>query len=67
MKVFINHKPIDISGDNQSLLDLLACENIATRGIAVAINNRVVSRKEWPETRLADGMNITVIHAVCGG
>lgn len=37
------------------------------RGVALAINNRVVQRAVWSETMLNEGDNITVIKAAFGG
>ncbi len=67
MKVFINHEPIEVSGSEQSLQALLEREEMVKPGMAVAVDNKVVPRREWPHTQLHDGMRLTVIHAVCGG
>lgn len=37
------------------------------RGVALAINNRVVQRAVWGETMLSEGDNVTVIKAAFGG
>lgn len=37
------------------------------RGVAVAVNNRVVPRTAWAETQLHDGDSVTVIKAAFGG
>ena len=36
-------------------------------GIAIAINDEVIGRDEWPSLTLDDGDNIEIIHAVQGG
>ena len=61
MEVFINHSPVETDAAT-TLAELLMQE-----GIAVAIDNKVVPRSEWPTTRLQAGTKITVIRAVCGG
>ena len=66
MEVFVNRKPVGVEAP-MSLADLLAREGIPAEGVAVAVNNRVVPRAEWPATPVAEGMKITVIRAVCGG
>lgn len=66
MIVKINKKEVDASG-LQWLGELLVRENMAAPGMAVAIGNRVVPRREWDCTALTEGMEITVISAVCGG
>ena len=66
MEVFINHSPVETDAAT-TLAELLTQEGIAADGIAVAIDNKVVPRSEWPTTRLQAGTKITVIRAVCGG
>jgi len=67
MTVEINHHQVEVDGDCTTLAKLLEQEGLSGAGQAVAVNNRVVSRKEWDGYRLCDGMKITVIRAVCGG
>jgi sulfur carrier protein len=37
------------------------------RGIAVALNGEVVSRRRWPETKLLEGSWVEVVSAIQGG
>ena len=67
MKIYLNHEPIEVSGSEQNLQSLLEREGLAKPGIAVAVDNKVVPRKEWPLTPLHENMRLTIIHAVCGG
>lgn len=68
MKLTLNNKAVEIDGELQPVLsDVLAAQGVPARGIAVAINNRVVRRDDWSVTRLSDGDSITVITAICGG
>ncbi len=67
MKVFLNNRPVELSGQDQNLQTLLEREGLVKPGVAVAINNKVVRRKDWPSTLLQDNMKLTIIHAVCGG
>lgn len=60
MKVFLNHQEIYV-GSRVTLRDLLAGQSLTQDGIAVAVNNRVISKDEWQETMLADGDKVTVI------
>ncbi|MBI4236486.1 MAG: sulfur carrier protein ThiS [Chloroflexi bacterium] len=52
-----------------SLLAVLADLGVDTeeRGIAVAVNEEVVTRKEWRTMRLSPGARIEVLRAVQGG
>lgn len=52
----------------ESLLGLFKNLNIdASRGVAVAINNNVVQKKEWETHLLKDNDKITLIKATQGG
>lgn len=37
------------------------------RGVALAINNRIVTRSAWEETPLQEGDDVTIIKAAFGG
>lgn len=67
MKVEINHREREVEAGIVTLADLLEAEVIDGAGRAVAINNRVVPKKDWAQFKLEDEMKITVIRAVCGG
>ena len=65
MKVNINNKPTDV---NATSLQELATElSLPEKGVAVAVNNRMVTRAEWNQTAINENDNIVVIKAVCGG
>ncbi len=53
----------------QTVAALLAEREISTdmRGIAVALNGRVVARADWPDTPLAAGDTIEIVLARQGG
>lgn len=67
MKIYLNHEPIEVPGSEQTLQTLLEREGMTKPGIAVAVDNKVVPRKDWAQTTLRDNMRLTIIHAVCGG
>lgn len=60
MKVFLNLQEIYV-GSRVTLRDLLAGQSLTQDGVAVAVNNRVISKEEWHDTMLADGDKVTVI------
>jgi sulfur carrier protein len=37
------------------------------RGVAVAVDGEVVPRGEWSQTRVREGQQVEVLHAVQGG
>lgn len=68
INLFFNEKRIILEKDF-FLNDFLEQHQInkTTPGIAIAINNRVVSRSEWNTCPLKEGDRIVMIHAVQGG
>ncbi|WP_297242499.1 sulfur carrier protein ThiS [Prevotella sp.] len=65
MKIRINNKETDVQAE--SLLDLAKELSLPERGVAVAVNNRMIPRTDWQQTALKDDDNIVIIKAVCGG
>lgn len=65
MKIRINNKETDVQAE--SLLDLAIELSLPERGVAVAVNNRMIPRTDWQQTTLKDDDNIVIIKAVCGG
>ena len=63
----VNDKPHHIASTATllQLLDELALAS--TKGVAVAINDAVVSRLHWPLQRRADGDRVLIIQATQGG
>ncbi len=65
MKVKINNKETNITAQR---LDQFAEElALPDKGVAVAVNNRMVTRADWAATMINEGDDIVVIKAVCGG
>lgn len=65
---------IILNGEKQRLqagtiLDLLLREALdpTKRGLAVALNGAVVSRRDWPETALRAGDRIEIVKPFSGG
>ena len=56
------------AADNQLLIELLAARGITEpRGLAVAVNDAVVPRAEWPTHAVQPHDRITIIRATQGG
>jgi len=66
MKIYINKKEITLD-ESFTLVHALTHAEMTAPGIAVAIGNRVIRRSDWESTLLKEGIEITVISAVCGG
>ena len=64
---------LKINGESQSvaegtqLLELLDGLNLPSSGIAVAIDQRIIPRREYDGLTLVDGSTIEIVRAVGGG
>jgi len=67
MEVFINQHPVSFP-EPASLSSVLAEQNLLDRkGIAIAVNNQVVSRTDWDTYQLRPADQIVIIRATQGG
>lgn len=66
MKVLFNNEELESKAT--TLLELLTEKDLdKKRGIAVALNNEVISRSNWNKTELKDNDKILIITATQGG
>lgn len=65
MKIIINSKETETA--SQNLSELATELNLPAKGVAVAINNQLITRAEWPSTSLKENDNVVVVKAACGG
>lgn len=65
MKIEINNRVTDTNA--QSLQELAVELELPEKGVAVAVNNQMVPRGNWTETRLESGCKVVIIKAACGG
>jgi len=66
MRVMVNGTPRELPG-GAAVRDAVELVTTAPAGVAVALNDEVVSRAAWASTPLADGDRIEVLTAVQGG
>ncbi|AXT62204.1 sulfur carrier protein ThiS [Aquimarina sp. AD10] len=66
MTISVNNKSQSVS-ENTSIVTLLAQLNVASNGIAVAINNEVISKENWNKIQLQKEDHVTIIQATQGG
>lgn len=65
MKINVNNKTITTESAN---LYALAQElSLPEKGVAVAIENKMVPRTLWEQTPLEEGTSVVIIKAACGG
>ena len=65
MNIKINNKEMEVGA--KSLLELATELSLPEKGVAVAVNNKMVTRTEWGNSVLREGDNVVIIKAVCGG
>lgn len=67
MEVFVNNESESVTTGSslQHLLEIK--ELVEQKGIAIAVNNEVVTKAEWKSTILLPSDKITVIKATQGG
>ncbi|WP_028979827.1 sulfur carrier protein ThiS [Sporocytophaga myxococcoides] len=66
MEVIVNNERTPITSDKlSSLLDQLNIKE--SKGVAVAINDRVLPKKHWATQTLKDQDKVTIIRATQGG
>ena len=66
MQIKVNDQPLDIAS-SLSLQQLLRQINQSEQGVAMAVNQKIVSRSQWATEMLRDGDEITLIRATAGG
>ncbi len=66
MTINVNNRTQTIS-ENSTVEKLLQQLNIASNGIAVAVNNEIVSKEKWNDTILNNNDQLTIIQATQGG
>lgn len=65
MKIQINNKEAETEARN--LGELAKEMALPEKGVAMAVNNKMVPRVEWENTQLVEGSNVVIIKAACGG
>ncbi len=66
MQVQVNGEGREVS-DGLKLSELVKELALAPERVAIELNQKVVRRNRWPETMLADGDRIEIVHFVGGG
>lgn len=66
MKLIVNNKPDEYSLEHLNQL-LQTLDLLESKGIAVAVNNKVVPKVNWNTFQLNENDTITIIRATQGG
>lgn len=67
MIIYLNGKLLNVPEEHSTLAALLEWQNVPTKATAVAVNNKIVRRNDWPFHRLQSEDQVTVINAAFGG
>lgn len=65
MDININNKKTSVTSTN--LQELAREMNLPEKGVAIAISNQMIPRTEWANTPIAEGADVVIIKAACGG
>ena len=65
MKVTINNKETETQA--KTIRELAQELDLPATGVAVATRNGMVPRDEWENTIIAEGADIIIVKAFCGG
>lgn len=65
MDININNKKTRVTSTN--LQELAQEMNLPEKGVAIAISNQMIPRTEWANTPIAEGADVVIIKAACGG
>ncbi len=65
MNITLNHKEQTIQ--STTIDGLIEEFSIETKGVAIALNNRVIPRSNWGATKLNEGDKVVIVSAVFGG
>ncbi len=65
MEITVNNNKVITKAKN---LEELALElNLPKKGVAIAVEKKMVPNTEWTTTPIQEGVSIIIIKAVCGG
>lgn len=67
MKVYINNELIELPIEVRTVSDLVEWKRLPEATTAVAVEDRLVPRKNWTIKQLEDNARITLISAAFGG
>jgi len=70
MKLVINGEPRDCAAETVETVFRLEAEESgieSPQGVAIALNGRVLRRRDWGETPVAEGDRVEIVRAMQGG
>ncbi len=67
MRLLINGEERDFAEAEFTLAALVERLGMKSDRVAVELNREIISRERWPDTRLAQGDRLEIVHFVGGG
>ena len=70
MKLSVNGEPREYEADSVEALFRIEAEETGLagpQGVAIALNGRVLRRRDWGETKLREGDRVEIVRAMQGG
>lgn len=65
MKIKINNKETETEA--KSVYELSESLGVPEKGVAIAVNNAIVARKDWGSLTIKEGDDIIILKAFAGG
>lgn len=66
MKVLVNNKEVELAAKS-TITQLAQSLQLPNKGVAIAINNKMIPKTEWGNFLLQDNDHVVIIKAACGG
>lgn len=66
MEITVNNQK-QILNEGESLIEVLAMSAVTPQGLAIAVNNTIVPKAEWPTYILKPNDKVVLIKAAQGG
>lgn len=66
MNIKINNTMAEVP-QGTTVADIAAGQKLPEAGVAIAVNNEMVTRACWVGRKLAEGDDIVILKAFCGG
>lgn len=66
MTILVNNKETELVQGN-TIANLASQLELPEKGVAIALNNRMIPRAQWAEQTLQTNDSLVIIKAACGG
>ncbi|MFI3282099.1 MAG: sulfur carrier protein ThiS [Rikenellaceae bacterium] len=65
MNIILNNQSHEVN--SSTIQDLILEMSLETKGVAIALNNKVIPKANWDATPINEGDKIVIVSAVFGG